>query len=316
MPKRNAIEDYSASWPLPPLRERIRDALREDWGRAGDVTSRALVPVGRKAEAALQAKARGVFCGAELFALVFAIADEMLAPTLRRPRKAALRTRATLQKQDGAPVVRGDIAAVVTGDARVLLAAERLALNLVCRLSGIASETARYVARVAPTHARIVDTRKTTPLWRDLEKYAVRCGGGANHRAGLHDMILIKDNHLALWGERDPAGAVRAARARFPRTPIEVEVTSVDGLAHVCEHSEPEYILLDNFPIAALRDAVRWHAEFLARNKKKSRALLEASGGVSLQSVQAIAQTGVDRISVGALTHSVRALDFSLEMKT
>jgi nicotinate-nucleotide pyrophosphorylase (carboxylating) len=218
--------------------------------------------------------------------------------------------------KDGSRVKKGDVIATLSGDARTLLAGERLALNLLSHLSGVATQTAQYVAKVAHTKAKILDTRKTTPLWRDLEKYAVKCGGGENHRRGLYDMILIKDNHLALWGAHDPAGAVNAARARYPQTPIEVEVTDLAGLQHVCGHSQPQMVLLDNFQLNDLRAAVLWCDKFFAEEKKNSpRPLLEASGGITLSTLAAIGETGVDRISAGALTHSVGALDISLELK-
>ena len=192
---------------------------------------------------------------------------------------------------------------------------ERIALNLICRFSGIATQTSHFASKIAHTKARLLDTRKTAPLWRDLDKHAVACGGGLNHRYNLADMILIKDNHLALWGSQDPAGAVNAARKKFPGIPVEVEVVDLAGLEHVCGNSEPDFVLLDNFGVEKLREAVRWCDSFFSGEKKNSkRPLLEASGGISLETLVAIAETGVDRISVGALTHSVKVFDMSLEI--
>ncbi|MCY3022189.1 MAG: carboxylating nicotinate-nucleotide diphosphorylase [Planctomycetota bacterium] len=309
-----AKADFFEQAELPPLRDRLRAALLEDLGTAGDVTSQAVVPQGRMAQADVLVKANGVLSGVELLREILPLAQELV-----RPRHCTEQhdVRVSILRSDGAHVAKGDVVASMAGEARVLLAAERLSLNFLCHLSGIATHTAQYVAKVAHTKAKIVDTRKTTPLWRDLEKHAVTCGGAENHRRGLYDMILIKDNHLALWGVLDPAGAVRAARERFPQVAIEVEVTDVAGLAHVCAHSQPDMVLLDNFSLGALREAVQWREHFFSREKKSfSRGpLLEASGCVNLESVAAIAETGVDRISVGALTHSVTALDISLELR-
>jgi nicotinate-nucleotide pyrophosphorylase (carboxylating) len=294
-----------------PLGERLRLALLEDLSQRGDVTSQALVSADKNAEGVVLAKAEGVLCGVKLLSPLFKLAAEFTGvPKKKNP------LRIEIFKNDGERAAKGDEVARITGSARALLAGERTALNLLCHLSGVATQTSQYVARVAHTRAKILDTRKTTPLWRDLEKHAVACGGGVNHRFGLHDMILIKDNHLALWGAQDPAGAVNAARARFRNLPIEVEVVDLAGLRHVCEHSQPQFVLLDNFTIEKLREAVNWCDNFFSRRKKSSpHPLLEASGGVTLETVTAIAETGVDRISIGALTHSAKALDLSLELK-
>ncbi|MGH7016032.1 MAG: carboxylating nicotinate-nucleotide diphosphorylase, partial [Caulobacteraceae bacterium] len=204
---------------------------------------------------------------------------------------------------DGERLAPGAVIAEVAADARALLGAERVALNLLSRLSGIAALTAAFVAAVAGTRAKIVDTRKTTPGLRLLEKYAVRCGGGANHRFGLSDAILIKDNHIAACGSL--ATAIDRARSRAPHTmKIEVEVDGVEQLKEALEF-RCEAILLDNFALADLAEAVRLTA---------GRAVLEASGGVDLSTVGAIAASGVDLISVGALTHSARALDIGLDV--
>ena len=311
--KKNTRPVLHREGALPPLSERLRAALREDLGAAGDITSEALVPLGSVVQGVVLAKADGVVCGVQLLSQIFHLTEEAVRVSgVRRPGRVQVR----VLKHDGQRVKRGEVVARLRGSARVLLAGERLALNLLCHLSGVATQTARFVARVRQAHARILDTRKTTPLWRDLEKYAVRCGGGSNHRAGLHDMLLIKDNHLALWGARDPAGAVNAARARFPGVPLEVEVTTLEGLRQVCTRSRPDFVLLDNFTVAGLRAAVKWRENFFSGRKKNQRVPeLEASGGVTLESLTAIAETGVERISIGALTHSVPALDLSLELK-
>ncbi|HYG77000.1 MAG TPA: carboxylating nicotinate-nucleotide diphosphorylase [Planctomycetota bacterium] len=327
--------------PLEPLSlfDRLRAALLEDLGPVGDVTSQALVPEGKQGRGTFLIKADGILCGVKLLPLLFQMTEQVVsqhaagrawdlhdAQELAKAGKAdwnevmALSER--LEKQgvrvavsgkDGQAVKKGDVVATVEGDARALLAGERTALNLLSHLSGIATQTAQYASRIAHTKAKILDTRKTMPLWRDLTKYAVKCGGGENHRRALYDMILIKDNHLALWGAHDPAGAVNAARAKFPQLEIEVEVTDLSGLQHVCTNSKPQMILLDNFPLAQLKEAVAWCENFFAQ-KKEQRPLLEASGGITLETVAAIAEAGVDRISVGALTHSVKALDISLEL--
>jgi len=301
---------------LPPLEERLRLALLEDFGAQGDLTSQALVPARKEVRADVQVKADGVLCGVELAAQIFSLAARHTAQS-ERGRTTGVQTEA--RKKDGEHVRKGEVVARVSGGARAILAAERVALNLLCHLSGIATSTAQFVALVAHTRAKIVDTRKTTPLWRDLEKYAVRCGGGKNHRRGLYDMVLIKDNHLALWGTQDPAGAVCAVQKKFPGVPVQVEVTDLVGLQQVCKHSQPEMVLLDNFSTMELRLAVAWCERFFAfssgAERRHSRPLLEASGGVSLRRVAAIAETGVDRISIGALTHSVEALDISLEFR-
>ncbi|MCW8130343.1 MAG: carboxylating nicotinate-nucleotide diphosphorylase [Planctomycetota bacterium] len=308
-------------------------------GETGDVTSRALVPPDRQARGRFLVKGDGVLAGINLAPIVFAMAEELVcahaqdrADEMREAGEAARAgqgswktverladqsVNAAIQTKvfikDGTKVRAGDVAAEVTGNARAMLFGERTALNLLCHLSGVATMTARFAEKCAGTRAKIVDTRKTTPLWRDLEKYAVKCGGGVNHRIGLYDMVLIKDNHLALWGANDPAEAVRTARARYPKLPIEVEVTDLGGLAKVCRGGAPQYVLLDNFDVPRLKQAVEWTDEYY--KTRPGRPLLEASGGVNLETVQGIAQTGVDRISVGALTHSVRVLDVSLEIE-
>jgi nicotinate-nucleotide pyrophosphorylase (carboxylating) len=194
----------------------------------------------------------------------------------------------------------------VSGPAQAILTAERVALNFVQRLSGVATLTAQFVHAIKGTSAQILDTRKTTPGWRRLEKYAVACGGGTNHRFGLFDMVLIKDNHLAALRDAQPnavAVAVQQARARYPQLKIEVEADTLDQVEQALE-AGADFVLLDNMTLIQLRLAVQ---------KCKGRAKTEASGGVNLASVRSIAETGVDFVSVGALTHSARAVDIGLD---
>jgi nicotinate-nucleotide pyrophosphorylase (carboxylating) len=268
----------------------IRAALHEDapWG---DLTSQTLLPADANLTAQLVAREPGVFCGADLFRAAFALTD------------AAVTTHFHLADAD--TFTENTTLATVQGSARSVLQAERVALNVVQRLSGIATLTAQYVAAVAGTKARITDTRKTTPTLRIFERYAVRCGGGHNHRFSLSDAVMVKDNHLAALGTTDITAALRKLRTELPHTThIEVEVDRLDQLDAVLA-AEPDTILLDNFSLADLRTAV---------TRIAGSALVEASGGVSLETVTAIAATGVDLISVGALTHSVRALDLGLDI--
>ena len=265
-------------------------ALAEDIG-TGDVTSWATVPAATRARGAILARAPGVISGLDVAAAVFARVD----PTVEfRPLAA-----------DGQRIAPGDPLADVAGPAFSLLAAERVALNLLQRLSGVATLTARYVDAIAVTRARVVDTRKTTPGLRLLEKAAVRHGGGHNHRFGLADGVLIKDNHLAaVGGPERVARAIRSARELAPHTlRIEIEVTTLDELRQAIE-AAADVVLLDNMDVPTLRRAVQLAG---------GRAVLEASGGITLDTVLAVAETGVDLISVGALTHSAPALDLSLE---
>jgi nicotinate-nucleotide pyrophosphorylase (carboxylating) len=269
----------------------VRASLAEDLGRAGDVTSAACIPAEARLAAAFAARRNGVVAGLACARLAVAALDSA--------------ARFEVLAADGASVTAGQSLARVEANARALLAAERTALNLLCRFSGIATLTAAYVAETAGTAARIIDTRKTTPGLRALEKYAVRCGGGANHRFGLDDAILIKDNHVAACG--GVGEAVRRARAAVGHmVKIEVEIDRLDQLDEALAEG-PDIIMLDNFPLADLVEAVR---------RVSGRALLEASGGVNLETVRAIAETGVDLISVGALTHSAPILDIGLDAET
>jgi len=266
----------------------VRAALAEDLGRAGDVTSQACVPADARLTAVFAARKPGVVSG--LACARLAVLELDPAATF-----AAL-------AEDGDSVASGAALARVDANARALLGAERTALNLLGRLCGVATLTRAYVDAVAGTGAQIVDTRKTTPGLRALEKYAVRCGGGVNHRFGLDDAILIKDNHIAASGS--VAEAVRRAKAAAGHLmKVEVEIDRLDQLDEAMAH-EPDVVMLDNFSLADLSEAVR---------RTNRRAVLEASGGVTLETVRAIAETGVDVISVGALTHSASVLDIGLD---
>jgi nicotinate-nucleotide pyrophosphorylase (carboxylating) len=276
--------------PLGPaeLEALVAAALEEDRAFA-DLTTLATVPEGTRARGAIVARADGVIAGLPLAIAAFRRLDPGVAlrPSVR----------------DGARVRCGSPILELEGPARALLSAERVALNFLQRLSGIATLTARYVEAVRGTGAQILDTRKTTPTLRALEKYAVRCGGGVNHRADLAAAVLIKDNHLAAVGGDIPR-AVRGARALAPAgTVIEVECDTLEQVARAVE-AGADMILLDNMPPEMLRDAVALVA---------GRAKTEASGGITLERIRAVAETGVDYISVGALTHSAPALDLALD---
>ncbi len=284
------IADRAAPTPLPDLvvDPIVRAALAEDLGRAGDITAQACIPADARLKAAFVARNSGVVAG---------LACARLAVMALDPA-----ARFEAQVSDGARVDPGAVLATIEANAQAALSSERVALNLLCRLSGVATLTAAYVARVAGTNARIIDTRKTTPLLRALEKYAVRCGGGSNHRFGLDDAILIKDNHIAACGGVGAAlTRVRAHAGHMVK--IEVEVDSLDQLREALEH-RPDVIMLDNFTLEDLRSAVRLAA---------GQTVLEASGGVDLTTVGDIAHTGVDFISVGALTHSAPVFDIGLD---
>jgi len=271
----------------------VRLALAEDLGRAGDVTAMACIPEDARMKAAFAARKPGVLAGIDCVRLAVLALDAQASVDLRL--------------RDGDAFDAGAVLAVVEADARAFLSAERTALNLVGRLSGVATLTRTYVEAVAGTKARIADTRKTTPGLRALEKHAVACGGGINHRFGLDDAILIKDNHVAVCG--GVAEAVRRAKAFAPHLmKVEVEVDGLDQLdavlALIDEGAAPDVIMLDNFSLDDLRAAVA---------RVAGRIVLEASGGVDLTTVRGIAETGVDVISVGALTHSAPVLDIGLD---
>ncbi len=272
------------------IEDAVRAALAEDLGRAGDITTQAIIPATANARAVSAAREAGVVAGLPLARAAF---------QLMEPR---IGFEAWLE--DGARVEPGQIVARIEGLARGILSAERVALNYLGRLSGIASLTAEYAARIAHTRAKVCDTRKTTPLLRAFEKYAVRCGGGANHRFGLDDAVLIKDNHIAVAGGVAPA--LRAAKAFVGHlTKIEIEVDTLEQLQEALAEGA-DAVLLDNMRPEVLRKAVEMVA---------GRMICEASGGVTLDTVAAIAATGVDLISIGALTHSAKVLDLGLDIK-
>jgi len=264
----------------------VRSALLEDLGRAGDLTAQAVIPPDARFQAVFRARQAGVVAGidcARLAMTLMGASFETLLP-------------------DGSRLKPGDLIARVDGPAAAVLAGERVALNLLCHLSGVASQTAAYVAAVAGTGVRITETRKTMPGLRGLQKHAVKCGGGLNHRFGLDDAILIKDNHIAICG--GVATALERARAAAGHlVKIEVEVDSLEQL-HEALPFAPDVVLLDNFALDDLRQAVA-----LAKGK----TVLEASGGVNMTTVRAIAETGVDVISIGALTHSAPNFDIGLD---
>jgi nicotinate-nucleotide pyrophosphorylase (carboxylating) len=273
--------------------DRIVGAALDEDAPWGDLTSETLIPADATATAELVAREPGVLSGVDVFAAAFRLVDPRITVEPRTRDGEAFEAGATLAR--------------VTGPARGILRAERIGLNLLQRMSGIATLTAAYVAATAGTHARIVDTRKTTPGLRSLERQAVRDGGGRNHRRSLSDAVMAKDNHLAVLtaGGQDLATALRAARERMPHTAhLEVEVDRLDQVEAVLAGGA-DTVMLDNFGVDDLRRGV----ELI-----DGRAVVEASGGVTLDTVAAIAATGVDVISVGALTHSVRSLDLGLDV--
>jgi nicotinate-nucleotide pyrophosphorylase (carboxylating) len=297
-----SLAEVFASLTAGSAVQRLLDAaFEEDLGLAGDITSRSIVPPDRRGTGEVVARQAGVIAGLAVLPLIgerFELpgAFEFLA-------------------RDGDTVVPGRAVARLDMPLREMLGIERTMLNLLGRLSGIATLTRRYVEAIAGTRAVICDTRKTTPGLRHLEKYAVRCGGGTLHRMGLHDAALYKDNHLAhLEPDRLAealAAAVRTVRERFEPSFVEVEVDELDQLQRVLgmERGLVDMVLLDNMATATLRQAVAM------RDERAPGVLLEASGGVSLETIRAVAESGVDRISVGALTHSAPALDLGLDVR-
>ncbi len=281
--------------PIPPLPDvmldpLVRAALLEDLGRAGDLTTDAIVPADARARLVIRDRQPGTLAGLDLARLAFALVDPAVRMRVERP--------------DGSRLAPGDVVAVLDGSARAMLTAERTALNVLCHLSGIASVTAAIVASVAHTRTRIVDTRKTTPGLRAVEKYAVRIGGGGNHRFGLDDAVLIKDNHVAVAGGIRPAiERVRAGVGHLVK--VELEVDTLDQLAEALAVGV-DVVLLDNMAPATLREAVRMVG---------GRALTEASGRVTPETAPAIAESGVDLISVGWITHSAPVLDLGLDFE-
>lgn len=272
------------------LYDAVLRALAEDLpDGAVDVTSLATIPAELRGHAALGSRDEGVVAGLGIAELVFRVVlGDAVAVSDRL--------------SDGSPVRPGEVVMRVTGPVRGLLTAERTALNFASHLSGVASATARWVAALEGTGARVLDTRKTLPGWRRLQKYAVRCGGGHNHRFGLADMALVKDNHVLAAGGVVPA--YEAVRRQFPDLPVEVEVTDLQELRELLD-AGCERVLLDNMTDEQMSEAVRLNA---------GRATLEASGGLTLERARAVAVTGVDLISVGALTHSVTVLDLGMDL--
>ena len=267
----------------------VVDAVTEDLP-GEDVTSAATLDPSQQAWADLVARGDGVVAGLAVAEVVF---RHVVGPQVEVKRQAA----------DGDRVTRDDVLLSVRGPVPALLTAERTALNFLCHLSGVATATSRWVDALAGTGARVRDTRKTTPGFRALEKYAVRCGGGVNHRATLSDMALVKDNHVLAAGGVVPA--YDAVRARYPGLPVQVEVTTLDQLRELLDAGAPE-ILLDNMTTAQMAEAVQ-----IARG----RARLEASGGLTLARAREVAGTGVDYIAVGALTHSAPVLDIAMDLR-
>jgi nicotinate-nucleotide pyrophosphorylase (carboxylating) len=266
----------------------IRDALKEDLGLAGDVTASAVVPPKARFKAEFRAREAGISAGIDCARIAMNLMDPQIRFETLLP--------------DGSPVKKGNVIARIEGNARAILAAERVALNLLCHLSGVASLTAQYVNAIEGLKSKIVCTRKTMPLLRGLQKHAVKCGGGHSHRYGLDDAILIKDNPIAICGGVGPA--MERAKAGVGHTmKIEIEVDSIAQLKEALPYG-PDVLLLDNFSLDMYAEAVK-----LASGK----AILEASGGVNMATVRGIAETGVDVISVGALTHSVPNFDIGLD---
>jgi len=278
--------------PLPKqlVEEAVTRALREDLGDAGDITTIATIPVDAKAKAVIAARKPGVIAGVNAALAAFRLIDPSI--------------NLSIVNGDGAHVEKGDVVLTIDGAARSILSAERVAVNFVCHLSGIATATAALVKAVSGTNAKVSCTRKTTPGLRAFEKHAVRCGGGSNHRFGLYDAVMIKDNHIAAAG--GIAAALAAAKAALGHmVKIEIEVDSLTQLDEVFASSpSADVILLDNFSLEDLTTAV---------DTNKGRATLEASGNVTVETIRAITQTGVDVISSGWITHSAPSLDLGLD---
>ena len=273
------------------VRDLVRRSLQEDIG-TGDVTSKAMVGPKDVARAVIVSRGKYVVAGGAIAKLVFSACDPKLS--------------VRVLVKDGTRISAGDPILHVKGKARSILAAERVALNFLQRMTGIATLTRQFVQKAKPHGVQVLDTRKTTPLLRALEKSAVLCGGGLNHRMGLYDRVLIKDNHRAFWKRSrrgSLADAVIAARRRNPGLLVEVEVESENDLKAVLKAS-PNWVLLDNMPVGRIRRCVQ-----ICGGKCK----IEVSGGVSMKTIERIAQTGVDAVSIGALTHSAPAADLSLE---
>ena len=298
---RDFAQHHWQTLPKMDIEQLLEIALFEDVETLGDLTSLALVPESAQGAATIAARSDGILAGVPLISLILSKINRQLVwePLL----------------EDSARLFRGTLVGTIRGIARDLLTAERPILNFLGRLSGIATLTNQYVEAVCGTNACIYDTRKTTPGWRRLEKYAVGCGGGKNHRTGLYDAVLIKDNHLALGRQEhqsfSPAEAVLRTKEflhqhSFALPIVEIEVETLDQLREVLP-TAPDIVLLDNMAPPQIAEAVQ------IRNLVNPNVQLEASGGISLETVRAFAETGVERISVGALTHSAVSLDFGLD---
>lgn len=285
---------------IPNLDELIRMALLEDVGD-GDHSTLACIPPTATASAKMVAKQDGIICGMEVGERVFQLVNEVFY-------HCPIPMRVSLLKKDGEAVKKGDILMVIEGASGVILTAERTALNFMQRMSGIATETHKMVQMLDGLHTRLLDTRKTTPNMRLLEKYAVKCGGGTNHRIGLYDMIMLKDNHI------DFAGGIEAAidrthaylKEKGKELKIEIEVRNLEELDRVLQHGGVDRIMLDNFDVPTLREAV---------GRIDGHYETEASGGITEATLREYAETGVDFISVGALTHHIKSMDISLIKK-
>lgn len=293
MAELSADESLPAHLPILLIREAVSAALAEDLGRAGDITSAATIPPEAAAEAVLATRENGVLCGITIAAEAFKALD------------ASVTFDASFR--DGQEIGAGDVVASISGNARAILGAERVALNFLMRLSGIATYTAEFQRRIGHTDARITCTRKTVPGLRAFDKYAVKCGGGANHRYGLDDAILIKDNHIAVCGGVAKA-VTRARNWAGHLVKIEVEVDTLEQL-HEALSAVPDVVLLDNMGPAMLAEAVK-----INRDDNDGRVKLEASGNVSIDTVKAIAETGVDYISTSKITMAAPTLDLGLDI--
>jgi len=272
------------------IEQLIQAAIAEDVG-PGDVTATYFVPEDSVAQAQIVAREPGVMSGAEIAVRVFALMDA--------------RVEARALKSDGEAFVKGDVLMEISGPTRAILTGERTALNFLQRLCGVATQTRRYVQAVKPHPVQVWDTRKTTPGWRLLEKAAVKAGGGTNHRMGLYDHVMVKDNHLATHVTLEKLqAAIDRVKTECPGTRIQIEADTLDQVADFLTLNGVDMLLLDNMGVGNLREAVRMNA---------GRLWLEASGGITLETIGAVAATGVNAISVGALTHSARALDLGLD---
>ncbi len=299
------------SLPLEQYKQLIELARAEDLDGLGDITSQVAIPADKKSRAAVVFREQGILCGIDVIRTILQHYDEQL--------------KLESLADDGHQVAAGQSVAIITGPLRSMLSAERVVLNFLQRLCGIATVTSQYVAAVDGTNARVFDTRKTTPGWRHLEKYAVRCGGGCNHRLGLYDAVMLKDNHLASWvGDnlREKLAAAVKKIKELANQPafIEVEVDTLDQLSQVLQVEGIDIVLLDNMGPDMLRKAVQMRDNINTGNYdtetglKNTKVSLEASGNITLSNIAEIARTGVERISTGAITHSVRNLNIALDM--